>query len=150
MQTNSSENKAIVEWLIEELFNRRRTEIARSLYAPECRGNTPNGSFTSRAEFLATFARYTTAFPNFRIEIDYLAAEADRVVVHYTFSGANTGSWAGLPPTGLTVTLGGVMISRIVQQRIVQQDFVWDTFSAQRELWSTPGWSASPALFCAA
>jgi predicted ester cyclase len=150
MQTISSENKVLVEWLIEELFNHRRTEIAQSLYAPECRGNTPNGSFANRDEFLANFAKYTTAFPDFRMEIDYLVAEVDRVVVHYTFVGENTGSWAGLPPTGLTLRMGGVMISRIVQHRIVQQDFVWDTLAVQRRFWSSSTWPANPMLFRAA
>ncbi|PWU06275.1 MAG: hypothetical protein C5B51_12710 [Terriglobia bacterium] len=138
MQITSSENKVLVRWLIEELFNRKRTEVTRFLYASECRGNTPDGSFANRHEFLAGFAHYAAAFPNFRVEIDNLVADEDRVAVHYTFVGANTGSWAGLPPTGQMVRIGGAMISRISHSRIIQQDFVWDVLSARRQFWIKP------------
>jgi steroid delta-isomerase-like uncharacterized protein len=133
MQITSSENKLLVQWVVEEFFNRKHTEVASFLCAAECRGSTPDGPFANRNEFLTSFARYKAAFPDFRMEVDYLVADADRVVVHYTFSGSYTGSWAGLPPTGQTLRLSGVMISRILNRRIVQQDFIWDVEAARQQ-----------------
>jgi len=138
MQITSSENKVLVQWLVAELFNHKRMEVTKFLYAPDCRGTTPDGAFANRNEFLAGFARYAAAFPDSRTEVDYLMSEGDRVVVHYTFTGTHTGSWAGLPPTGRTVRIGGMMISRIADGRIVEQDFVWDVAAARQQLVAKP------------
>jgi steroid delta-isomerase-like uncharacterized protein len=142
MQITSSENKLLIQWVIEELFNRKRTDVVRFLYAPNCHGNSPDGPYEGRIEFITGFARYAVAFPDFRLNIDYLGSEGERVIVHYTFRGTHTGSWAGLPATGQTLELPGVLISRIEKHRIVQQDFVWDSVAAgwqlQRNLAAAP------------
>jgi steroid delta-isomerase-like uncharacterized protein len=130
----ASENKLLVEWLVEELFNRKCQEVAEFLYAPGCCGSTPDGSFANREEFLAGFAHYAGAFPDSRMDIHYIVADGDRVIIHYTFEGANTGKWAGLPPTNQTLRIAGVMISRVRNHRIVQQDFLWDSLDARRQL----------------
>jgi predicted ester cyclase len=148
METKSSENKLLVKWLIEELFNSRRTEIVRFLYAPKCRGNTPLGAFESRDQFLTNFARFANAFPDFRMKINYLVADGDRVVAHYTFTVGNIGPWDGLSPKGLTLT--GIVISQIANNRVVQQDFVWDTRTVERWLWNGRGRPVSPTVSLAA
>jgi predicted ester cyclase len=133
MQITSSENKLLIQWVIQELFNRKRTDVVRFLYAPNCHGNSPDGPYQGRIEFITGFAKYAVAFPDFRLNIDYLVSEGDRVIVHYTFRGTQTGSWGVLPPTGQTIDLPGVLISRIEKHRIVQQDFVWDSDAARRQ-----------------
>ena len=138
MQITSSENKLLIQWVIEELFNRKRTDVVRFLYAPNCHGNSPDGPYQGRIQFITGFARYAVAFPDFHLNIDYLVSEGERVIVHYTFRGTHTGSWPGLPATGLTLDLPGVLISRIEKQRIVQQDFVWDRVEALRQFQRNP------------
>jgi len=127
MQIAKSENAPLVQRLVDELLNQKKTEIAQHLYAPDCCGSTPDGPFRNRSELLSVFDRYEAAFPQFRIDIDYLAADGDRVVLHYTFIGAHRGWYEDLPPTGLTLRIPCVMISRIFHNRIVRQDFLWDS-----------------------
>jgi predicted ester cyclase len=127
MQIARSENASLVQRLVDEVLNQKKTEMAQHLYAPDCCGSTPDGTFLSRSELLSVFDRYEAAFPQFRIDIDYLAADKDRVVLHYTFIGAHTGWYKGLPPAGLTLRIPCVMISRIFCKRIVRQDFLWDS-----------------------
>jgi steroid delta-isomerase-like uncharacterized protein len=122
----SSENKALVQRVFEEIFNRRRTELFASTYAPDCRGNSPDGSFQNRDEFKWMFERYVAAFPDFRIDIAYMIAEEDRVAVYYSFVGTRTGRLAGFPATGLLVRAPGFAVCRIANQRIVEQNFMWD------------------------
>ncbi|PWU09114.1 MAG: hypothetical protein C5B51_06730 [Terriglobia bacterium] len=138
MQVSESENKTLVQWLVEELFNRKRPEVIEFLYASGCCGSTPDGAFGNRNEFLLGFAQYAKAFPDSRMEIDYLVADGDRVIVHYTFEGTNTGAWAGLLPTNRLLRIAGVMITRITNSRIVQQDFLWDALEARRQFLAAP------------
>jgi SnoaL-like polyketide cyclase len=120
MQITTPESAALIQRLVEELLNHKKTEIAQHLYALDCSGATPEGSYRNRGELLSLLQRYAAAFPDFHVDIDYLAAEGDRVVLHYTFVGTHIGS-------GLTLRVPSVMISRIVNHRIVRQDFLWDS-----------------------
>ena len=132
------ENKVLVQRLVEEVFNRKHTRLIEVFYEPDCWGNSPDGRFRSRTEFSTILARYALGFPDSRMNIDCVVADGECVLVHYTFSGTNTGSWAGLPVTNQAVRLSGVMISRIRNHRIVQQDFVWDALDARRQLSLSP------------
>ncbi|PWU10264.1 MAG: hypothetical protein C5B51_04630 [Terriglobia bacterium] len=134
MRISASENKQFIRWAIEEIFNRKRTEMAGVFYEHDCRGNTPDGRYKSRDELTAILARYAVALPDSRMSIDCMIADGDRVIVHYTFTGTNTGPWAGLPATNHALRISGVMISRIQNNRIIQQDFVWDALDARRQL----------------
>jgi hypothetical protein len=133
MPIDRSDNAALVHRLVEEFLNQKKTDIAQLLYAPECCGCTPDGPFRNRGELLSIFGRYAAGFPDFHIDIDYLAADGNRVVMHYTFNGIHTGHWDGLPPTGLTLRSRGVIISRVLRNRIVRQDFLWDSLTPGRQ-----------------
>ncbi|PWU01354.1 MAG: hypothetical protein C5B51_22840 [Terriglobia bacterium] len=146
MPITTSQNELLVRWLIEQLFNRKRTGVADFLYARDCHGYTPDGWFTNRKEFLAGFANYAAAFPAFRVQIDYLAADLDWVLLHYTFTGVQTGTWAGLNSKGQAIRITGMMNTRIVEGRIVQQDFVWDAAAVRRQLQAEPAAALDPGF----
>jgi predicted ester cyclase len=146
MQTDNSANVALVQKLVDELLNQKKTKIARLLYATDCQGSTPDSSFRSLAELLYIFEGYSAAFPNFQINIDYLVADGNRVVLHYTFVGAHTGYWEGQPPTGLMLRVPCVMITHILHDRIVRQDLLWDSLAARRQIRNQLAWSHSTAV----
>jgi steroid delta-isomerase-like uncharacterized protein len=130
----SSQNKVLIEWIVDELFNQKRTEVAEFLYSRHCTGNSPHGRYANREEFLAGLRTYAAAFPGFRIEIESLIANERCVVAHYTFVG--THKWAGVPSQGQTLKIPGVLTTYIEDGRVVRQDFVWDTLGAYRQFWS--------------
>jgi predicted ester cyclase len=43
---------------------------------------------------------FRESFPDFRMEVQDLVAEDDKVVGHFTCSGTHRGEWRGHPPTG--------------------------------------------------
>src|SRR4030095_5352624 len=92
-----SENKALVQKVFEEIYNRKRKELIISTYAPDCMGSSPDGPFQGWEGVESTFEKYAAAFPDFRIEIIYMIAEEDRVAVYYSFVGTNTGPLLGFP-----------------------------------------------------
>ena len=131
----SEENRALVRTTIEEVFNRKRTGLVEIIYAPNCYGHSPEGSFKNRAGFIALLERYITAFPDFRLNVQRVIAEDDWVALHYNFIGTNTGPLINFPATGQTLTVSGFVVSRIANNRIIEQYFMWDNLSARRQLW---------------
>jgi predicted ester cyclase len=60
------------------------------------------------------------AFPDFGAEYQQHVAEGERVAMHWTLTGTQTGPLFGLTPTGKTVRFQNVAIARVVSGRIVQ------------------------------
>jgi predicted ester cyclase len=83
----------------------------------------------------AAFQKYESAFTGFRIDIAYIIADDEHVVVQYTFVGTFKGSLSGYPPTGYTLRVPSVMVLRISDSRLVEQYFLWDNLGPRRKLW---------------
>jgi predicted ester cyclase len=79
--------------------------------------------------------KYRVAFPDFRLHVNCMIAESDRIVVHYTFEGTHTGPLAGMAPTGMRMRIPGIMISRVENNRVIEQSFVWDNLGPRRQVW---------------
>ena len=130
-----SANKDLLHCIIEEIFNANRTGLIPLLYVPECDVYSPDGPFRGPDGFRQVLDKYRAAFPDFRLHVNSMIAEEDRIVVHYTFVGTHTGSLAGVAPTGMRMRIPGIMISRIENNRVAEQSFVWDNLGPRRQVW---------------
>jgi predicted ester cyclase len=63
---------------------------------------------------------FLAAFPDGRTNTEDLIAEGDKVVERYSFSGTNTGSFLGAPPTHRPVASSSISIYRIANGKIVE------------------------------
>jgi steroid delta-isomerase-like uncharacterized protein len=66
-----------------------------------------------------------TVWGDWRMTIDEMIAEGDRVVVLWTFHGTQQGEFYGLPATGRPVTYSGINVFRIDGGKIVE---IWDIY----------------------
>jgi steroid delta-isomerase-like uncharacterized protein len=67
-------------------------------------------------------AMTSVAFPDLRFTIEDLIAEGDKVVYRYSATGTHKGDLSGIAATGKTVTITGMVISRILNGK-VQEDW---------------------------
>jgi uncharacterized protein YhfF/predicted ester cyclase len=102
-------NKAIVVRLIDEVWNARDLKRLPELWE----GPTRDEAY-SQHQIL------TGAFPDLRIEIEDLIAEADKVVARMSFSGTHRGPFRGIPPTGRQVHFTAIRVYRIDHGMIVE------------------------------
>jgi len=113
------ENVAVVRRLIEEGFSGGDLDVCDSLVAPDAvehqRGLAAGASGTK--ETIATLHRW---FSDFRLEIDDVIAEGDRVWIRNTASGTNTGSVFGRPPTGRPFRITVFDALRVADGRVVE------------------------------
>jgi len=140
----SAENKSLVRFTIEEVFNRKKPELIGSVYAADCMGSTPECLIHSRDGFRSLYERLATAFPDFQIDFEYMVAEDDRVVLPYVFRGTNDGPLGILPPTGQLMRVPGIAICRIADSWIRHQVLVWDNCEAWRQLRHPKGANLNP------
>jgi steroid delta-isomerase-like uncharacterized protein len=116
------ENKALVRSFYDRVWNRGEVEAAADVFAPDYVRHDlrpsqaepgPVGQSKIAAEFRA-------AFPDLRMQVDLILAEADLVAARWTTEGTNTGSWAGRPATGKRARFSGVNVFRIAGGKVVE------------------------------
>jgi steroid delta-isomerase-like uncharacterized protein len=58
------------------------------------------------------------AFHGLQVTVDDIMAEEDRVTARFTACGRHSGNFMGLPPTGKAITITGIEIFRIEDEKI--------------------------------
>lgn len=84
---------------------------------------------TGRDALKKAFAMYHQAYPDLKITVNWMVAEGDMVVAHYTWSGTNTGAMGPMPATGKAVNVDGVDIARFKDGKGVEH---WGYFDMQK------------------
>jgi predicted ester cyclase len=122
-------NKQIICNLIEEVYNQRNIEAIPNYFLA--------GSFL--AGHIANLIRGMSAsFPDFRITIEELIADGDKIVSRATMHGTNLGEFFGHPPTGKPVLSGGIAIYAIRDGKIVTMSNEVNMLLLYQQLGITP------------
>lgn len=79
-------------------------------------------------------AAIEAAFPRYELDLQDMVAEADRVAVRAQFRGTHTGPFAGIDPTGATVTAGLIIIYRIEEGRVAEHWMQFDRMDLMAQL----------------
>ena len=77
-------------------------------------------------------------FADWNIPIEDQIAEGDKVATRWTASAAHTGSVLGIPPTGKTVRVSGVNVTRFAEGKIVESWFNFDMLSLLQQIGAIP------------
>ena len=72
--------------------------------------------------------------PDARYVVDDLVAEGDRVVVRWRILATHTHEWFGVPPTGRSLTLEGMAIYRVQEDRLMERWVVLDGMGSAERL----------------
>jgi steroid delta-isomerase-like uncharacterized protein len=122
---STEENKAIVQRLFDEAFNRANTSFVHEVVAPDYIDHSPIPAPAPGSE---GFARRTAALRAGFVEeavFGVFVAEGDLVAFTWTFTGVHHGPFAGVPATGKRVTLAGINVERLKEGKIVEH---WSQF----------------------
>ncbi|HEY0603766.1 MAG TPA: ester cyclase [Herpetosiphonaceae bacterium] len=119
------ENKAVVRRFVEEVLNQKNMASAGQLV-------DSNGVDQLKASL--TMYLVLTAFPDFRVNIEHMIAEDDKVTVLSTFSGTHKGEFMGIPGTGKGVTGKMTNSFRIAQGKIVESRQTYDPWGLVQQI----------------
>jgi predicted ester cyclase len=129
-------NKHLVESFIQELFTKGDlTAVDRYLAADFVNHDPPFPGAPDGAEGMRQAAEVMrAAVPDWRSDADHSIAEGDLVVEHFHASGSRTGELLGAHPDGKTLTLRGIHIFRIANDKIVERWGRLDDLGLQQQL----------------
>jgi steroid delta-isomerase-like uncharacterized protein len=137
---STEENKAVVRRfneLIGEFWRTGDADALDEVLAPEFVYHQPRTppDLESFKQFLLMFR---AAFPDMRYTVEDLIAEGDKVVDRLTWQGTHQGELMGIPPTGNTVTVREMHISRIAEGKIMERWGQPDMLGMMRQLGAVP------------
>lgn len=78
------------------------------------------------------------AFPDMKMEVLHAAGADDMVFVHYHFTGTNTGSFMGMPPTNKKVDYMGVDLLKIKDGVAIEHWDYGDNITYMRQMGMMP------------
>lgn len=137
---SSEENKALVRRQFERIWNDGNLAVIDELYASSYTNHDPAdpGQAPGPAGFTQRVGLYRNALPDLHLTIEDQVAEADMVVTRWTASGTHKGDLLGIPPTGKSVSVTGMLISRIEGGRFIEEWVNWDTLGLLRQVGAVP------------
>ena len=113
------ENKAFVQRYVEEPWNQGNVAVLDELCAPNFHLEGLGGV----EAFKEAITAFRTGFPDLHFTIEEIIAEGDKVAYRWTARGTHQGEYAGIAPTGKTITATGITILRIVDGKVVEDRF---------------------------
>ena len=107
---------------IQEVMNEHKLEVLDELFAPdfinEATGFPPIIGVQAMREGLQSIL---DGFPDCQVTIEDMMAIDDKVIARWSMSGTHTGVFQNIPPTGKKITVSGIAIDIIRQQKIARR-----------------------------
>jgi steroid delta-isomerase-like uncharacterized protein len=124
--------------LIVEFWNTGNPEFANQLYSDNVRYEAPSQTDNSPEEIADYVTEVHRAFPDFKLHIHDSVSYGDRLISQWTCSGTHRGEYQGIPPTGKSVRVNGITMSRIKDGQITHEHAYYDRLSILEQIGAVP------------
>jgi len=136
---STEQNKSIVRRWVEEGWNKGNLAVVDQLYVPDYVQHEPAPETVNSSEALkGQVNMYRTAFPDLQLTIEDLIGEGDKVVWRVHSKGTHEGPFMGIPATGKTADVTGIVIFRLENSRIVEGWINIDALGLLQQLGAIP------------
>jgi len=135
-QGQAEAHKTLVQQFVEEFWNRGEPAAADELMTRDTVIHEPVAGTPEDLKAVATMIR--SAFPDWNSTVEEMLVDGDRVVERWTARGTHRGEFQGIPPTGNSVTVPGVVFYRIADGKIAEFRGQFDRMSLMQQLGVIP------------
>jgi steroid delta-isomerase-like uncharacterized protein len=135
----SAANREVVRAFIEEVLNQGRFERMSDLVKEDFIELDPlPGQQQGREGLKAVLMEMKSAFPDIHWVILEMIAEGDKVATRFTWSGTHRDQFLGIPATGKSVEVKGVVIDRLEAGKMADSRILMDTLGLMQQLGVLP------------
>ncbi len=116
-----SDNKNLYLRLAEEVLSKKNLAVVDELIAEDFVEHVGGQPRRIGIEgFKAARTRRNLAFPDWKVIVDDVIAEGDKVVARATGQGTHRGEYMGIPPTGKVVKVSWIAIYRVTNGKLAE------------------------------
>ena len=135
----SGKNKEIIQAFIEDVVNRGRVERANDLVKEDFIELDPlPGQAQGREGLKAVILGLRSSFPDMHWTVKEMVTEGEKVVTRFVWTGTHRGAFLGIPATGRSVEVKGVVIDRLEDGRMADSRMLMDTMGLMQQLGVIP------------
>ena len=135
----SEANKAVVRRIVEEVWNGGKLDSIDEFYAADFVNTDPSSPEVKNLEqFKQWVAEMHAGFSDEQITVEDLIAEGDKVVEQWSAKATHTGDFMGIPPTNNKTNMSGITIFRIVDGKVKECVWSYDTYGFMVQLGVIP------------
>jgi predicted ester cyclase len=117
-------------------LNRGDVSAADQTFAPDCVihiTGSPERNL-GLAGFKQMIAGLLAAFPDLRVTIEDQVVSGDKVTTRWTAEGTHAGPLGEVKPTGKRVKIDGLILDRVVGDRVAERWEHWDQMAMMQQL----------------
>jgi steroid delta-isomerase-like uncharacterized protein len=137
---SAKENKEIFQRLSKINYSEGIEKALQKLkehYSPRFIAHLTEGDLDLE-KYLNIVSMLVNVFPDYKVTIEDLIAEGDKVVGRYTISGTQKAEFMGIPATGKKINFNGISIYRLVDGKVMEMWSLLDTVSIMQQLGAAP------------
>jgi steroid delta-isomerase-like uncharacterized protein len=134
------DNKAIIREFVEETLNKGNVDAAERFVHRDVVEQVPLPGQGPGLDGLKDVLRgMRAAFPDLHFRIEEQIAEGDKVVTRFEWTGTHRREFLGIPATGRSVKVWGVVIDRLVDGKLADTRIIMDTLGMMVQMGVIPG-----------
>lgn len=134
----SQQNKALARRIFDEMESKGNLSIADETFASDFVNHTPFGENHGPQGAKQFVKMLRSAFPDLHATVEDQVAEGDKVATRFTARGTHKGELNGIPASGNTMEISGIVISRFANGKIIEQWGNPDVFGLMRQIGAIP------------
>ncbi len=145
MSDHSEANKAKTQQFYDEVINAHNTAMIDSFCTKDFVDHNPDQGHSGKGidDLKAQFTQMFAAFPDAKVNVDFIVAKGDTVTSHLTMSGTNTGSMGAMAATNKSFKITGIDIIVIKDGKATERWGEFDNMSMMTQLGMLPSGNAS-------
>ena len=126
--------KLVHEYVAE--WNKRNLDFFMDVSAPDYAYYSPSGNPNpmSKEETIETIKMFWQAFPDITLSVEESMATGDKVISRIIAKGTHNGEFQGIPATGNKIEVSAINITRIKNNKIVEEREDIDMLSLMMQL----------------
>jgi steroid delta-isomerase-like uncharacterized protein len=138
-------NTSMVLYFVQKFWNEQNVAGVDNTHSPDFIAHNPviPGNPLPYNMYKQVCLLHLAAFPDFRVTVENIITEADKVAVRWQVNGTHLGSLMGIPPTGRSVTFTGMTMYRFADGKIVENWWAYDAMGMMQQITAPPD-SESP------
>jgi steroid delta-isomerase-like uncharacterized protein len=132
-------NKAVIRKFLEEVINQNRMDRATDLVVEDFVELDPlPGQRQGREGLKEVLGMMRAAFPDIHWAVDEMVAEGDKVVTRFTWTGTHRGIFMGIPATGKSLSVKGMVIDQLEGGKMSNSRMLMDSLGMLQQLGVVP------------
>lgn len=131
-------SEILIRTFIEEAFNKGNLSVLDEVIHPDYQYLSPDSQLKgidSLREFIQAFRN---AFPDLILEIDDFFSSSDRTCTAFTLKGTHRNEFMGISATQKSVEIQGMVMSRIKDNKILEDREILDNLTFFQQLGVVP------------